>query len=188
VPGERMHYCCGVLIHTRDGIPVAYTSRGVRVELVNRLQVLNLLDEREQRVADCVVAQGERDTARRERDEATERAAAYEAAVIKHNEKMDAIPSWPHSPQSLSEGLRWLAEWFDALYPDGSDKTLQNDLRRWADDAEAANQQLAEAKAEHEAKLAAVLNLAADDQHLLEIRNLCQPAKRNALDGEATDG
>lgn len=62
--------------------------------------------------------------------------AEVEAVIAKHNAKMDAVPSLGKASPSMPAGLRFLAKWFDALYGDagtGQD-TVQQDLRRWADE------------------------------------------------------
>jgi len=44
---------------------------------------------------------------------------------------------------TAAEGLRLLADWFDAQYQDaGSNDEVQQDLRRWADEFEALTQSL----------------------------------------------
>lgn len=69
----------------------------------------------------------------------------YEEAVSAHNAKMDKVPKMESSPKNPEDGLRFLATWFDAMYPDDADTTVQDDLRRWADEWDSA---VAEAKRE----------------------------------------
>lgn len=41
--------------------------------------------------------------------------------------------SWEERPKTLQEGLRILADWFDAVYQDaGKNDAVQQDLRKWA--------------------------------------------------------
>jgi hypothetical protein len=50
-------------------------------------------------------------------------------------------------PKRAAEGLRWLADWFDAKYHDaGQNDEVQQDLRRWAGEFEAAEGLLARCK------------------------------------------
>jgi hypothetical protein len=47
----------------------------------------------------------------------------------------DGCDAWDHRPITLPEGLRTLADWFDAVYEDqGKNDEVQQDLRRWASD------------------------------------------------------
>ena len=153
-----------IALSFRDGIPIAYTKDGVRVKLMPRVgdihkhtwDLNSKLAAASRELAEMTTERNSYkinwQVASQERDEATERAAAYEAAVIKHNEKMDNLPLKQHHPRSAQKGLLWLAEWFDGLYPDNPDTAVQDDLRRWADDAEAARQQQEQARdAEREA-------------------------------------
>jgi hypothetical protein len=55
-----------------------------------------------------------------------------EEALNHHNKRMSEIPSYDR-PSSIPEGLKFLANWFDAMYPGDPDTAVQEDLRRWAD-------------------------------------------------------
>lgn len=62
----------------------------------------------------------------------------------------DGCDVWDNRPKSLPQGLRVLADWFDAVYEDqGKNDAVQQDLRRWASDYEEL-----EAKLNDEAALA----------------------------------
>lgn len=64
-----------------------------------------------------------------------------ESSIFEHNKRMAAVPNID-PPENVIEGLRFLAVWFDAVYEDagtGRD-TLQQDLRRWADELESAQE------------------------------------------------
>lgn len=58
----------------------------------------------------------------------------YEEAVSAHNSKMDKVPKMETRPKTPAGGLRFLARWFDAMYPDDLDTAVQDDLRRWANE------------------------------------------------------
>ncbi|MFA5376745.1 MAG: hypothetical protein WC455_13435 [Dehalococcoidia bacterium] len=60
-----------------------------------------------------------------------------ERVIARHNAKMAKVPSLNQRPKSVGEGLRFLAQWFDAMYPDDQEHAVQDDLRRWAADADA---------------------------------------------------
>jgi len=48
-------------------------------------------------------------------------------------------------PQTASEGMRFLAKWFDFVYQDqGTNDAVQIDLRRWADDLDMIKEMAAE--------------------------------------------
>jgi len=56
--------------------------------------------------------------------------------ALEHNKRMAKIPSISR-PKTASEGLRFLADWFDAVYQDaGKNDEVQQELRRWATDFE----------------------------------------------------
>lgn len=78
-----------------------------------------------------------------ERDEAE----ALREEIERYNARVAKVPSLPQRPRNVVEGLRFLATWFDALYPDDPDTQVQDDLRRWADELEPAPQPHAEREA-----------------------------------------
>lgn len=70
--------------------------------------------------------------------EARRQIQSYEIAIEKHNKKMASITQHGR-PETVQEGLRFLAQWFDDLYEDkgtGRDE-VQRDLRRWANEIDA---------------------------------------------------
>lgn len=55
-----------------------------------------------------------------------------------------SIPKFSR-PQTASEGMRFLAKWFDFVYQDqGTNDAVQIDLRRWADDLDMIKEMAAE--------------------------------------------
>jgi hypothetical protein len=76
------------------------------------------------------------DAIRQQRAEAESDAAWHRRQIEAHNLKLSAVPSLGDSPASPEEGLRFLAVWFDAMYPDDPDTQVQDDLRRWANEIE----------------------------------------------------
>jgi len=68
--------------------------------------------------------------------------AALRDAIKIHNEKMDNLPKFDGHPGSAAIGLRILANWFDALYPDDKEAQVQDDLRRWADESDAKDAEI----------------------------------------------
>jgi len=51
-----------------------------------------------------------------------------------------SIPKF-NRPKTATEGMRYLADWFDAVYEDkGTNDAVQIDLRRWADDIDAVKE------------------------------------------------
>ena len=111
--------------------------------------------------AELVLVRGERDTEKA-------RADAYEKAVVEHNKKMDAIPSWITPPRKPAEGLRFLAFWLDALYGDaGTGKdAVQADLRRWATQLDADERK----RGDDVALMQKALKALADASHLPWVR------------------
>lgn len=62
--------------------------------------------------------------------------AELKQAIESYNAKMAKVPHLEKPPASLVEALLFLADWFDVFYAEEDvktgDKTLQDDLRRWA--------------------------------------------------------
>jgi hypothetical protein len=53
--------------------------------------------------------------------------------IKKHNEQAESAPTLSEPPKSVQEGLRFLADWFDAVYQDaGVNDDVQQRLRKWA--------------------------------------------------------
>ena len=71
--------------------------------------------------------------AARVRDEAI---APYKEAIASHEAKMAKVPALDEQPKTAAQGLRFLARWFDAMYPDDGDTQVQDDLRKWANEWE----------------------------------------------------
>lgn len=83
----------------------------------------------------CEKIKEERDALRRELEAAKAEIVEFKKNIEEHNAAMNKVPSRSR-PETLEEGLRFLAEWFDAFYGDagtGAD-VVQHDLRRWACD------------------------------------------------------
>ena len=53
-------------------------------------------------------------------------------AVAAHSSHAVAVPRLAHRPETPEEGLQFLAEWFEAVYPDAPDRAVETDLRTWA--------------------------------------------------------
>ena len=58
--------------------------------------------------------------------------AKLKETIAKHNERMGNMPQFNKEQPEMVEGLRHLAEWFDALYAGDKDTRVQKDLRKWA--------------------------------------------------------
>lgn len=67
-------------------------------------------------------------------------------ALAAHAAKMAQVPTFDPPPSSPAEGLRALAWWFTALYPDGP-CTVAEDLAAWASALAARDQHIAELEA-----------------------------------------
>ena len=72
----------------------------------------------------------------------------------------DGCDAWDNRPKTLPQGLRILADWFDAVYEDqGKNDEVQQDLRRWAAEYEALEAKL-NMLSDHERKIEAWENAA----------------------------
>jgi hypothetical protein len=89
---------------------------------------------------------------------------AMRAAIDEHAKRMGAILTMPQGPKSAEEGLRFLAVWFDAMYPNDPDTQVQDDLRKWSTELGMLRKELDETKREIERLRAA----------LITIRGLCE--------------
>lgn len=70
---------------------------------------------------------------------------ALKKSIEEYNTKMDKVPSRSR-PSNPSEGLSFLADWFDAFYGDaGVNDEVQQDLRKWAKEIDALRTDLAAA-------------------------------------------
>ena len=59
--------------------------------------------------------------------------------------------SWDYRPKTAPEGLRILADWFDAVYDEaGTNAAVQNDLRDWAKNYTALESRVRELEAERD--------------------------------------
>ena len=79
-----------------------------------------------------------------ENSKLTAQLEAMQKEIELYNSRMASVPSLAEPPQSAPQGLRFLADWFDAVYDDAKDGKdgVQRDLRKWADEFEAAQTQL----------------------------------------------
>lgn len=56
----------------------------------------------------------------------------------------ESIPKFPR-PKTAAEGMRFLADWFDAIYQDKNiNDAVQIDLRKWARDLDTIKEMVAE--------------------------------------------
>jgi len=108
-----------------------------------RAEVVTANNRSERQSAEMGRQAGEILTARAEADQ-------YRTKILAHNKLMDAVPSLGTAkPATASQGLRFLATWFDALYDDKPDDQVQRDLRRWADEWDAARDELEKREQAH---------------------------------------
>lgn len=71
--------------------------------------------------------------------------------VLDHNARVENLPKLDPPPTTAAEGLRHLVRWFDALFeetPGDRNRSLQDDLNKWADQWEDIEAELAELKAQ----------------------------------------
>ena len=61
----------------------------------------------------------------------------------------DGCDAWDNRPKTLPQGLKLLADWFDAVYENqGKNDEVQQDLRRWAAYYEALEAKLRDTEAQ----------------------------------------